>query len=295
VASTSNVSQNGSSSGIDATVASIHHTAISTPSAPPMSASTTLSASICRTRRQRPAPSAMRTAISRWRAVARASSRLATFAQAMSSTKPHRAEHEVEHVPQRPLDVVVAVAHHLRDPARVGGRVLRGEPARDRVELALRVSTVAPGASRPTAWRYRSLRDSNAAGGTSGTHTWPGLRELEARRHHAHHGVRRAVEQQLGAHRRRLRAEAPLPQLVAHDDDALAPLARLLGEEPASERGAHAEHAEQVRAHRPSSSRSASTAPAPAPPGEREAPLVEQPHVPQRRRAPRASRPGPRG
>ena len=44
------------------------------------------SVSSCRTMRQRPAPSAARTAISRWRAVARASSRLATFEQAISST-----------------------------------------------------------------------------------------------------------------------------------------------------------------------------------------------------------------
>jgi len=38
--------------------------------------------------RPRPAPIAARIAISRWRSAARASSRLATFAQAMSSTSP---------------------------------------------------------------------------------------------------------------------------------------------------------------------------------------------------------------
>ena len=45
-----------------------------------------LSVSNCRTMRPRPAPSAARTAISRCRAVARASSRFATFAHAISST-----------------------------------------------------------------------------------------------------------------------------------------------------------------------------------------------------------------
>ena len=50
-------------------------------------ASSTLSTSSCRTRRQRVAPIEMRTAISRERPDARASSRLATFAHAISSTK----------------------------------------------------------------------------------------------------------------------------------------------------------------------------------------------------------------
>jgi hypothetical protein len=49
---------------------------------------TMLSMRSCRTTRQRDAPSAMRTAISRERCAERASSRFATFAQAMSSTKP---------------------------------------------------------------------------------------------------------------------------------------------------------------------------------------------------------------
>ena len=53
-----------------------------------MSASSTLSTSSCRTMRQRVAPSDTRTEISRERFAERASSRLATFAQAMSSTKP---------------------------------------------------------------------------------------------------------------------------------------------------------------------------------------------------------------
>ena len=54
---------------------------------PPASDSSTLSVSSCRMRRPRPAPIAARIAISRRRPVARTSSRLATLAQAMSSTK----------------------------------------------------------------------------------------------------------------------------------------------------------------------------------------------------------------
>ena len=42
----------------------------------------------CRAKRQRPAPNAIRTAISRCRAAPRASSRFATFAHAINSTRP---------------------------------------------------------------------------------------------------------------------------------------------------------------------------------------------------------------
>ena len=58
------------------------------PSAPPTNARITLSVSICRTVRQRLAPSAVRIAISFCRAAARASSRFAIFAHAISNTNP---------------------------------------------------------------------------------------------------------------------------------------------------------------------------------------------------------------
>ena len=58
------------------------------PPRPPSEASSTLSVSNWRTSRARSAPIDSRTAISCRRAVARASSRLATLAQAMSSTSP---------------------------------------------------------------------------------------------------------------------------------------------------------------------------------------------------------------
>ena len=61
---------------------------IAIPAAPEIAASSRLSVSSCRTIRARPAPSAMRRPISFWRAVARASSRLATFTQPISNTMP---------------------------------------------------------------------------------------------------------------------------------------------------------------------------------------------------------------
>jgi len=59
-----------------------------TPSAPATAATTRLSVSSWRTSRARPEPTAARIAISRLRAPALARSRLATFAQPMSSMQP---------------------------------------------------------------------------------------------------------------------------------------------------------------------------------------------------------------
>ena len=74
---------------MSAVLASNHRTpayARPRPATPATNASSTLSTSSCRTMRHRVAPIETRTAISRERSAARASSRLATFAQAMSST-----------------------------------------------------------------------------------------------------------------------------------------------------------------------------------------------------------------
>ena len=64
------------------------HTETSSPSRPPASAMTRLSIRSCRSSERRAAPNARRMAISRRRDAARASNKLATLAQAISSTKP---------------------------------------------------------------------------------------------------------------------------------------------------------------------------------------------------------------
>ena len=69
--------------------------------------STTLSVSSCRMMRRRPAPSAERTASSRERAVARASSRLATLAQQIRSTKPTTPRNSID-VVLRSLPIIVS-------------------------------------------------------------------------------------------------------------------------------------------------------------------------------------------
>ena len=62
------------------------HSATTTPAKPPSTARSTLSVKSCDKSRARLTPSASRIAISRRRLSARASSRFATLAQAMSST-----------------------------------------------------------------------------------------------------------------------------------------------------------------------------------------------------------------
>ena len=75
------------------------HGRTAVPRPPPHSASTTLSVSSWRTIRPRPAPSAVRTAISRARAAPRASSRFATLPHAISSTRPDRCEQRQQPLP----------------------------------------------------------------------------------------------------------------------------------------------------------------------------------------------------
>jgi hypothetical protein len=89
VRSTSNVIQYGTVVGIMRVMnSSIVHVPSRSPSVPPATASRKLSVRNCRTMRSREAPIASRTATSRCRAEPRASSRLATLAQAISNTKP---------------------------------------------------------------------------------------------------------------------------------------------------------------------------------------------------------------
>ena len=76
----------GNPAGAAAMSAATIHRANSRPSSPPASASRQLSVTNCATRRLRLAPSAARTPSSLVLAVARASSRFATFAHAISST-----------------------------------------------------------------------------------------------------------------------------------------------------------------------------------------------------------------
>ena len=106
--------------------AELPHTARRTPSAPPAIARMRLSVSSCWTSRTRLAPSAMRTLISRPRDDARASMRLATFAQTIEQHDAHRGHQDVERV----LEQVAVVGKAAR--ARLDQQRLVAETALDR-------------------------------------------------------------------------------------------------------------------------------------------------------------------
>ena len=82
--------------GTSATSAFEPQNAIMIPNSAATPASARLSESSCAARRARPAPSAIRTAISRRRDSERASNRLATLTHAISSTTPTSGEQEDE-------------------------------------------------------------------------------------------------------------------------------------------------------------------------------------------------------
>ena len=100
------------------------------PSAPPISESTRLSVSSWRMMRRRPAPSAERTASSRVRTVARASSRLATFAQQISSTKPTTPRNSIDVSREIAADdrIVHAPRASRRGPCWSAGTRARARP-----------------------------------------------------------------------------------------------------------------------------------------------------------------------
>ena len=119
------------------------------PAAAPREAKTTLSARSCRTSRSRPAPSAARIVNSRWRRAARATSRLATLAQAISSTKltaPSRMSSSGRVLPySRSCSVATSTVASRRNWGRYS--FVRSNSA---VSSVRAWAMVTPGASRPT-------------------------------------------------------------------------------------------------------------------------------------------------
>ena len=132
--------------------------ASATPAAPPIRDSDTLSTSSCRTSRRRAAPSAARMAISRRRDALFASSRLATFAHAMSRTQA-MAPNSTRTAATDGTDHLIAQELEAHAPALVRVGVLRG-PAGPR-------SCRAPPA-RPPASRRRPAGRRCAGSGSAG-------------------------------------------------------------------------------------------------------------------------------
>ena len=143
------------------------------PAAAPTAASTRPSTRPCRVRRPKPAPSAMRTAVSRARLAARATSRLATLTQAMArriATPANRAS---------------SAGRISRTPSACSATVVKARPAtpysgnsREIVDATPSISrrawsTVTPGFIRPTTRRYCWPRAPRViAFGLRGTQAW---------------------------------------------------------------------------------------------------------------------------
>ena len=142
-----------------------------TPRAPPAVATSRLSASDSRTSRQVLAPSATRTAASRSRPDARTSSRLATLAQAISSTNATAAA-RIFSAGRMPPTVRSSIGSASAvQPEWVSGwsRSIR---AATRFSAASASSRVTPGLSRPATRRNRRSRLSASAGSSaSGVHS----------------------------------------------------------------------------------------------------------------------------
>ncbi len=138
------------------------------PSAPPASARRTLSARSCRTRSAGEAPSATRTAISRARDAARASCRLATLAQAMSSTSPTapRSTNIARRMPGEVTWSLSGVSARSQSSGKASGRSALIRPASACIS-ACAVASVTPSLRRALSAR-NSLPQELAS--------WPGVK-----------------------------------------------------------------------------------------------------------------------
>ena len=100
--------------------------------------------------RRRPAPSADRTASSRVRTVARASSRLATLAQQMRSTNPTTPRNSIDVQPQIAADHRIVHPLERHAAALVGLRNSRARPSATVARSASAALIETPGFMRPT-------------------------------------------------------------------------------------------------------------------------------------------------
>ena len=128
------VSRRGTPSGASRISTGSDHHAIARPAMPPSAASTRLSVSTCLTMRPRPAPIAARIASSRERAASRASSRLATLPQAISSTSADRGQQDEQPQSGSRRRRTRSAARRRRSLA-IEVRMIRREALRDAHEL----------------------------------------------------------------------------------------------------------------------------------------------------------------
>ena len=265
------ISSGVSSDGISPSSPRVIQRASRRPRAPPAIESIRLSIRSCRISCPREAPSDSRTAISRWRAKARAISRFATLAQAISSTSPtmhiSTSSGGGEVVPERRvadrgrLDAHLALAGTAR--ARMPTSSLRSRSVISYCRIcvnrpcsgACADSAVWPGLSRAKTCTQRVRRSAHLEpvplrhdhglhqqGHAQVRGAWAGSMPGETRCRHPHDRHRVVVDEDFLADHRRVARKSPLPVVVAEHDHRVAAvdLVVLLGVEDAPGRRPHA-------------------------------------------------------
>ena len=190
------------------------------PSAPPIAASTRLSVSSWRTIRSRPAPTAVRSAISRLRPSARTSCRLATLAHAISRTRPNRPEQHEEQTAGVADQLLAdrlgaedrAVRKHLGEAFSIElGRALQHRPSLCEGD----VGSQPPGDDEVVPLiRLRSGR-AGTASRRPGPHRSP--RKSKAVAHNADDHVQIAAQRETATDDLRVAVEAPFPDALADE------------------------------------------------------------------------------
>ena len=253
---------------------------------PPATPSTRLSASSWRIRCPRPAPSAARIASSRRRPVARAMSRLETFAHAISRTSP-TAPWMTSSASRTSPTSILADRRDAHVRARRSSVVALLDGDADSVQILLRLGPASrPVSTAPIAWKYWTSRlvsgsfDVDRRRRHRQRRQQPELRALrpgEAVRHHRRDRVGLAVD----PHRAARRRAASLPNSrcqrgVAEHDELLAAAAWSARANGRPERRRRAEDVEERRTSprppRTASARPASPRPPPRPRGIRRSP-----------------------
>src|SRR5262249_29331527 len=198
------------------------HWANNRPSAMPPKPTTRFSVSTWRTTLQRPAPRDRRTAISLSLTVLRASCRLATLAQAISSTKATAQKNQRVRASQLARHEN-AHGNHVHAPTLIGLGIRRSHAAGDSIHLCLRLMD---GHTRPEPGGYKERVLTPVATLRIGRHQGdPELGRLgkaESFRHHANDRIGQLINLDFSANYTLIRCKGPLPQPVAKHHLALS-------------------------------------------------------------------------
>ena len=223
--------------------------AITNPIMAPPSDSSTLSVNNWRTTRPRSAPSAARMANSRLRAVARASSKLATLAQAMISTNPTAPTSSSSVGRMYPTMSSFIRTSFAPCPALLFGYWCESA-LQMRCDLRLRRFDGRPrlqAANHPES-RVRLARVQIDGIPLLDGNVDPGVpAEAKIGGQHADHGATRGVQRQRLAEDARVGSHPPFPEAVAEHHRAGSALAVFLGPKTAPQEWRDAEHREQAR------------------------------------------------